>query len=75
MEGKPNTQLIVVTLMEPSLCLSCRFANTSTVKYSDGSQQRMLGCMRLDCDNWIKEPDSPTPINVSIDGPPPSTLG
>ena len=44
--------LKVVRLVEPDLCLECRFANTAQVELADGSVQRMIHCRRLDCDNW-----------------------
>jgi hypothetical protein len=44
--------LKVVRLVEPDLCLECRFAQTADVEMSDGSIQRMVHCRRLDCDNW-----------------------
>lgn len=37
----------IVHLVEPSLCLSCRFA---TVTDLAGTQ--MIACTRGDCDNW-----------------------
>ncbi len=42
----------VVRLLEPELCLECRFAKTATVELADGSFQKMIHCRRLDCDNW-----------------------
>ena len=44
--------LKVVRLIEPDLCLECRFAQTADVEMSDGSVQRMIRCRRLDCDIW-----------------------
>ena len=45
-------ELKVVRLLEPDLCLECRFAHEADVETKDGSQQRMVYCRRLDCDNW-----------------------
>lgn len=45
-------ELKVVRLMEPELCLHCRFADIANVEMADGRIQRMLYCRRLDCDNW-----------------------
>jgi hypothetical protein len=45
-------QLKVVRLIEPELCLECRFAQMASVELKDGSVQRMVHCKRLDCDNW-----------------------
>ncbi|MBX3114424.1 MAG: hypothetical protein KF824_05625 [Fimbriimonadaceae bacterium] len=44
--------LKVVRLIEPELCLECRFANTAEVELENGTFQRMIHCRRLDCDNW-----------------------
>ncbi|MCU0316679.1 MAG: hypothetical protein MUC92_08810 [Fimbriimonadaceae bacterium] len=44
--------LKVVRLIEPDLCLECRFAQTAQVELADGTFQRMIHCRRLDCDNW-----------------------
>jgi hypothetical protein len=45
-------QLKVVRLLEPELCLECRFSQMASVELKDGSVQRMVHCRRLDCDNW-----------------------
>lgn len=45
-------QLKIVRLLEPELCLECRFARTAEVETDTGSIQRMIHCRRLDCDNW-----------------------
>lgn len=45
-------QLKVVRLIEPEICLECRFAQMAQVELKDGSIQRMIHCKRLDCDNW-----------------------
>lgn len=45
-------QLKVVRLLEPEMCLECRFAHTADVELEDGSSQQMIYCKRLDCDNW-----------------------
>lgn len=45
-------QLKVVRLIEPEICLDCRFAQTAEVETADGSFQRMIYCRRGDCDNW-----------------------
>jgi hypothetical protein len=45
-------QLKIVRLLEPELCLDCRFAKVADVETEDGSVQRMIHCRRLDCDNW-----------------------
>lgn len=45
-------QLKIVRLLEPELCLECRFAQMAEVESADGAIQRMVYCKRLDCDNW-----------------------
>ena len=45
-------QLKIVRLIEPELCLDCRFAQTAEVENNQGVTQRMIYCRRLDCDNW-----------------------
>ncbi|MCW5946099.1 MAG: hypothetical protein KIT74_03635 [Fimbriimonadales bacterium] len=45
-------ELRVVRLIEPDLCLECRFAQQADVETVDGRMQKMLYCRRLDCDNW-----------------------
>jgi hypothetical protein len=45
-------QLKIVRLLEPELCLECRFAQTADVENDSGVHQRMIYCRRLDCDNW-----------------------
>ena len=44
--------LKIVRLLEPELCLDCRFAKTAEVESEKGDHQRMIYCRRLDCDNW-----------------------
>lgn len=48
----PRRNLKVVRLLEPELCLECRFAHRASVELEDGSFQTMIYCRRLDCDNW-----------------------
>ncbi len=45
-------QLKIVRLIEPELCLECRFSQMADVDQEDGSTARMIYCRRLDCDNW-----------------------
>jgi hypothetical protein len=44
--------LKIVRLLEPELCLECRFSKIANVTGQDGVPQRMIYCSRLDCDNW-----------------------
>lgn len=45
-------QLKVVKLIEPDLCMECRFAVLTNVVNPEGSDQTLIRCRRLDCDNW-----------------------
>ncbi len=45
-------QLKIVRLLEPELCVECRFSQMADVEAEDGSIQKMVYCKRLDCDNW-----------------------
>ena len=52
-------QLKIVRLIEPELCLECRFSNMAEVEQEDGSTSRMIYCKRLDCDNWDTSSSEP----------------
>lgn len=52
LHGMARRQLKIVRLLEPELCLDCRFAHMADVEGEDGSKKRMIYCKRLDCDNW-----------------------
>ena len=45
-------QMKIVRLIEPEMCLDCRFAQIADVETASGENQRMIYCRRLDCDNW-----------------------
>jgi hypothetical protein len=45
-------RLKIVRLLEPELCLECRFAHMADVEAEDGKSKKMIYCRRLDCDNW-----------------------
>jgi hypothetical protein len=60
-----NTRLRIVRLVEPALCLSCRFASIANVEMQDSSNKRMLHCKRLDCDNWQHEDVEETPRSIA----------
>jgi hypothetical protein len=64
MQREENTKLKIVRLIEPALCLSCRFAAIATVEMEDTSNRRMLHCRRLDCDNWQTEEVAETPKSI-----------
>lgn len=45
-------ELKVIRLIEPDMCLNCRFGEQAVVRGADGSAQPVVRCLRLDCDNW-----------------------
>ena len=57
---------MIVRLLEPEICLECRFASMAEAEAEDGSSQRMIYCKRLDCDNWDFENAEPAK-SVTID--------
>lgn len=59
-------QLKIVRLMEPEMCVDCRFAQMAEVEADDGSKNRMIYCRRLDCDNWDFSSAEPA-RNVNVD--------
>lgn len=59
-------QLRVVKLLEPEMCLDCRFGQRAEVELNDGSFQTMVYCKRLDCDNWDYASAEPA-RSVSVD--------
>lgn len=46
------SNLKVITVMEPLMCLTCKSAHIADVLFSDGATKKMFYCSRLDCDNW-----------------------
>jgi len=60
-----NTQLRIVRLLEPALCISCPQAAFATVQMADGTSRRMLRCKRLDCDNWQTETTAEQPVRFN----------
>lgn len=42
----------VIRLIEPEICVSCRFSEIAVVTTATGLRQRMIHCRRRDCDNW-----------------------
>lgn len=59
-------QLKVVKLLEPELCLECRFGQKAEVELASGQMQTMVYCRRLDCDNWDYGSAEPAK-NVRVD--------
>ncbi len=49
---KPDTNLRIVNVMDPIMCLRCSNAHIAEVLFTDGSTRKMFYCSRLDCDNW-----------------------
>lgn len=49
----------IVRLLEPEMCLECRFAKMAQVEQPDGTVSRMIHCRRLDCDNWDSQGAEP----------------
>jgi hypothetical protein len=61
-------QMKVVKLLEPEMCLNCRFAQIADVETASGGRQRMIYCRRLDCDNWDMTSAEPaTDVQVQDD--------
>ena len=61
-------ELKVVRLLEPDLCLDCRFSKRAEVETADGDKQEMIYCRRLDCDNWDYASAEPAKsVDVSTD--------
>ena len=61
-------QLKVVKLLEPELCLECRFGHKADVEMADGSTKQMVYCKRLDCDNWDYSSAEPARSVLSEEG-------
>lgn len=53
--AKPDTNLRIVNVMDPMMCLRCPSAHIAEVLFTDGSTKKMFYCSRLDCDNWNYE--------------------
>lgn len=54
-DTKPDTNLRIVNVMDPVMCLRCASAHIAEVLFTDGSTRKMFYCSRLDCDNWCYE--------------------
>jgi|YelNatPaOPRAMG01_1025707.scaffolds.fasta_scaffold02844_4 hypothetical protein len=64
MQHEENTRLKIVRLIEPALCISCRFSRVATVEMQDDTVRKMMHCMRLDCDNWQMEDFEDRPRSI-----------
>ncbi|KKU43084.1 MAG: hypothetical protein UX60_C0037G0005 [Berkelbacteria bacterium GW2011_GWA2_46_7] len=60
-------KLNIIRLLNPEMCLYCRFAKMADVEQQDGTEQRMIFCLRLDCDNWVSGSSEPI-SRVHVDG-------
>lgn len=49
---KSDSQLKIINVMDPVMCLRCQSAHIAEVLFTDGSTRKMFYCSRLDCDNW-----------------------
>lgn len=58
--------LVVVPLLEPDMCLSCRFRGLAVVELADGQRQEMTYCTRKDCDNWDRS-SKETPVKIEVE--------
>ena len=47
-----NSQLKIINVIDPIMCLRCKSAHIAEVLFTDGSTKKMFYCSRLDCDNW-----------------------
>lgn len=47
-----SSDLRIVRLLEPDLCLECRFAHIVEASGADGEVRQLIRCQRKDCDNW-----------------------
>lgn len=59
-----DKKLLIVSMLDPSLCRSCRFGAVANVELQDGSNRRMWLCKRLDCDNWLFEKHTERPVSL-----------
>lgn len=50
--SREKTQLRIINVVDPIMCLRCSSAHIAEVLFTDGSTKKMFYCSRLDCDNW-----------------------
>jgi len=66
--GMSRRNMKVVKLLEPEMCLQCRFAQIADVETETAGKQRMIYCRRLDCDNWdMSSAEHATDVQVQDD--------
>lgn len=67
-QGMSKRHMKVVRLLEPEMCLNCRFAQIADVETASVGKQRMIYCRRLDCDNWdMTSAETATDVQVRDD--------
>lgn len=49
----------IVNLINPELCQDCPFARIAMVTDMNNDENRMIHCLRLDCDNWDSTSSEP----------------
>ena len=54
---KLDTNLRIVNVMDPIMCLRCQNAHIAEVLFTNGTTKKMFYCARLDCDNWYAVQD------------------
>lgn len=52
-----DSNLRVIQVMDPIMCLRCPHAHIAEVLFTDGTTRKMFYCSRLDCDNWQSQPE------------------
>lgn len=55
-----------IRLLEPHICLSCRFADIKTMHILNEDEQYVIHCKRADCDNWDYSDIQPVNFNDQI---------
>lgn len=56
----------LIRLLEPHICLSCRFADIKTMNILNEGKQYVIHCKRADCDNWDYSDIQPVRLNYTI---------
>ena len=52
MNNLPSSNLKVIRISDPLMCVRCDNAYIADVLTGEGSKKKMFYCGRLDCDNW-----------------------
>lgn len=63
--ANPDSNLKIINVMDPVMCLRCTSAHIAEVLFTDGSTKKMFYCSRLDCDNWC---EAQAGANCTTDG-------